>query len=159
MTPPDVLVDIRHIREGSPCVETAPTGKKNGMASGAAGASWPEEGYRDGLWWQTLTCVASRPPARWSIYPWLAVLCQAVFTALGLSGRFSILTLSQSTVAMQRSHARAYGVDGALASVRQLNCSPDLNHRTGGQQGAGTGSARGQRGWRRSHRAGPHWAD
>lgn len=30
---------------------------------------------------------------------------------------------------MQRSHARAYGVDGALASVRQLNCSPDdLNH-------------------------------
>jgi len=53
----------------------------------------------------------------------------AVFTALGLSGRFSILTLSQSTLAMQRSHARAYGVDGALASVRQLNCSPDdLNH-------------------------------
>ena len=75
VTPPDVLIDIRHIREGSPCVENRTDWQENGMAVVRLARELAEEGY-DGLGWQTLTCVASRPPARWSIYPWLAVLCR-----------------------------------------------------------------------------------
>ena len=128
VTPPDVLVDIRHIREGSPCVENRTDWQENGMAVVRLARELAEEGY-DGLWVADFDMCGVEAAREVVDIPVAGGFVPAVFTALGLSGRFSILTLSQSTLAMQRSHARAYGVDGALASVRQLNCSPDdLNH-------------------------------
>lgn len=128
VTPPDVHVDIRHIRDGNPCVENRVDWQENGMAVVRLACELADRGYH-GLWVADFDMCGVEAAREVVDIPIVGGFSPAVFTALGLSGRFSILTLSQGTRSMQRSHARAHGVDGALASIRQLNCSiDDLSH-------------------------------
>ena len=46
----------------------------------------------------------------------------SAFTALALSQRFSIVTILQSTLAMQRAHPQTYGIQDTFASIRAIDC-------------------------------------
>jgi Asp/Glu/hydantoin racemase len=46
----------------------------------------------------------------------------SAFTALALSQRFSIITILQSTLAMQRGHPQTYGIEDTFASIRAIDC-------------------------------------
>ncbi|WP_227028770.1 aspartate/glutamate racemase family protein [Azotobacter chroococcum] len=45
------------------------------------------------------------------------------FSALALSQRFSIITVLQSTLAMQRGHVLSYGLSESFASIRAVDCN------------------------------------
>lgn len=128
VVPSDVQVAIRNITQGHPCIENRTNWLENGMPTVTLARTLATEGY-DGIWLTDFDMCGVEAAREVIDIPIIGGFPPSAFTALALSQRFSIITVLQSTLAMQRAHVTAYGLTEGFASIRAVNCTvPQLDH-------------------------------
>lgn len=121
VVPPDVQVEIRNIARGHPDIENRTNWLENGMPVVELARAIERDGF-DGIWLTDFD-MCGVEAARESIdIPIIGGFPAAAFAALMLSQRFSIITILQSTLAMQRGHPQTYGIQDTFASIRAIDC-------------------------------------
>jgi Asp/Glu/hydantoin racemase len=121
VVPPDVQVDIRNITQGHPDIENRTNWLQNGMPVVELAQSIANDGF-DGIWLTDFDMCGVEAAREVIDIPIIGGFPATAFTALALSQRFSIVTILQSTVAMQRAHPQTYGIEDTFASIRAIDC-------------------------------------
>lgn len=122
--PPDVQVEIRNITQGHPCIENRINWLENGMPVVELAQAIEKEGF-DGIWLTDFDMCGVEAAREVIDIPIIGGFPTSAFTALSLSQRFSIITVLQSTLAMQRRHVLTYGLTESFASIRMIDCPVD----------------------------------
>lgn len=126
--PADVEVEIRNITEGHPCIENRTNWLENGMPVVKLAQGIEQEGF-DGIWLTDFDMCGVEAAREVINIPIIGGFPTSAFTALALSQRFSIITVLQSTLAMQRGHVLTYGLSESFASIRAVDCTvPELEN-------------------------------
>ncbi|MBB3104369.1 aspartate/glutamate racemase family protein [Azomonas macrocytogenes] len=120
--PADVQVEIRNITEGHPCIENRTNWLQNGMPVVELARSIEQEGF-DGIWLTDFDMCGVEAAREVIDIPIVGGFPTSAFTALALSQRFSIITVLESTLAMQRGHVLTYGLADSFASIRAVDCN------------------------------------
>ncbi|MFM0194636.1 aspartate/glutamate racemase family protein [Paraburkholderia strydomiana] len=121
VVPPDVQVEIRNITEGHPDIENRTNWLQNGMPVVELAQSIANDGF-DGIWLTDFDMCGVEAAREVIDIPIIGGFPASAFTALALSQRFSIITILQSTLAMQRGHPQTYGIEDTFASIRAIDC-------------------------------------
>ena len=121
VVPPDVKVEIRNITQGHPDIENRTNWLQNGMPVVELAQAIANDGF-DGIWLTDFDMCGVEAAREVIDIPIIGGFPAAAFTALALSQRFSIVTILQSTLAMQRGHPQTYGIQDSFASIRAINC-------------------------------------
>ncbi|MFM0370171.1 aspartate/glutamate racemase family protein, partial [Paraburkholderia aspalathi] len=121
VVPPDVQVEIRNITQGHPDIENRTNWLQNGMPVVELAQAIANDGF-DGIWLTDFDMCGVEAAREVIDIPIIGGFPAAAFTALALSQRFSIVTILQSTLAMQRGHPQTYGIQDSFASIRAINC-------------------------------------
>ncbi len=120
--PADVEVDIRAISQGHPCIENRTNWLENGMPVVNLAQQLAADGY-DGIWLTDFDMCGVEAAREVIDIPIIGGFPPCAFTALSLSQRFSIITVLQSTLAMQRGHVLTYGLSESFASIYAVDCT------------------------------------
>ena len=120
--PLDVQVEIRNIGEGHPCIENRTNWLQNGMPVVELARQLEREGFH-GIWLTDFDMCGVEAAREVVDIPIIGGFPTSAFSALALSQRFSIITVLQSTLAMQRGHVLTYGLTESFASIRAVDCS------------------------------------
>lgn len=121
VVPPDVKVEVRNITEGTPSIENRTNWLQNGMPVVELAQSIANDGF-DGIWLTDFDMCGVEAAREVIDIPIIGGFPASAFTALALSQRFSIITILQSTLAMQRGHPQTYGIQDTFASIRAIDC-------------------------------------
>ncbi|WP_175052558.1 aspartate/glutamate racemase family protein [Paraburkholderia sediminicola] len=121
VVPPDVHVEIRNITQGHPDIENRTNWLQNGMPVVELAQAIANDGF-DGIWLTDFDMCGVEAAREVIDIPIIGGFPATAFTALALSQRFSIVTILQSTLAMQRGHPQTYGIQDSFASIRAINC-------------------------------------
>jgi Asp/Glu/hydantoin racemase len=121
VVPPDVQVEIRNITEGHPDIESRTNWLQNGMPVVELAQSIANDGF-DGIWLTDFDMCGVEAAREVIDIPIIGGFPASAFAALMLSQRFSIITILQSTLAMQRGHPQTYGIQDTFASIRAIDC-------------------------------------
>ncbi|WP_115783286.1 aspartate/glutamate racemase family protein [Paraburkholderia caffeinilytica] len=121
VVPPDVQVEIRNITQGHPDIENRTNWLQNGMPVVELAQAIANDGF-DGIWLTDFDMCGVESAREVIDIPIIGGFPPSAFTALALSQRFSIVTILQSTLAMQRGHPQTYGIEDTFASIRAINC-------------------------------------
>ncbi|MBK3738887.1 aspartate/glutamate racemase family protein [Paraburkholderia nemoris] len=121
VVPPDVQVEIRNITQGHPDIENRTNWLQNGMPVVELAQAIANDGF-DGIWLTDFDMCGVEAAREVIDIPIIGGFPATAFTALALSQRFSIVTILQSTLAMQRGHPQTYGIQDSFASIRAINC-------------------------------------
>lgn len=121
VVPPDVQVEIRNITRGHADIESRTNWLQNGMPVVELAQSIANDGF-DGIWLTDFDMCGVEAAREVIDIPIIGGFPASAFTALALSQRFSIITILQSTLAMQRGHPQTYGVQDTFASIRAIDC-------------------------------------
>ncbi|HEX7909180.1 MAG TPA: aspartate/glutamate racemase family protein [Paraburkholderia sp.] len=121
VVPPDVQVEIRNITQGHPDIENRTNWLQNGMPVVELAQAIANDGF-DGIWLTDFDMCGVEAAREVIDIPIIGGFPAAAFTALALSQRFSIITILQSTLAMQRGHPQTYGIEDTFASIRAIDC-------------------------------------
>ncbi len=124
VVPPDVQVEVRNITSGHPCIENRTNWLENGMPVVTLARQIAKEGF-DGIWLTDFDMAGVEAAREVIDIPIIGGFPTSAFAALMLSQRFSIITILQSTLAMQRGHPQSYGLQDNFASIRAINCPVD----------------------------------
>jgi len=108
--PPDVTVEVRNITQGHDCIESRTDWLQNG---------YPVVQLAKAIDFDMCGVEAARECIN---IPIIGGFPTSAFTALALSQRFSIITILDSTLAMQRGHPQTYGIEDDFASIRAIDC-------------------------------------
>ena len=128
VTPPDVSLEVRYIQDGSPCIENRADWQENGMAVVRLAREAASARFH-GIWVADFDMCGVEAAREVVDIPVVGGFPAPAITAMSLGGRFSIITLAQSMLTMQRNHVLGYGLRDAFASIRSINCSTnDLNN-------------------------------
>ena len=119
--PPDVQVEIRNITRGHPDIENRTNWLQNGMPVVELAQAIASDGF-DGIWLTDFDMCGVEAAREVIDLPIIGGFPAAAFAALMLSQRFSIITILQSTLAMQRGHPQTYGIQDTFASIRAIDC-------------------------------------
>ncbi|ACD16479.1 aspartate/glutamate racemase family protein [Paraburkholderia phytofirmans] len=119
--PSDVQVEIRNITTGHPDIENRTNWLQNGMPVVELAQAIANDGF-DGIWLTDFDMCGVEAAREVIDIPIIGGFPAAAFTALALSQRFSIITILQSTLAMQRGHPQTYGIQDNFASIRAIDC-------------------------------------
>lgn len=122
--PPDVVVDVRNITQGHNCIEFRVDWLQNGYPVVQLARELEQQGY-DGIWLSDFDMCGVEAAREVIDIPIIGGFPAAAFTALALSQRLSIITILQSTLAMQRAHMQEYGLQDNFASIRAIDCPVD----------------------------------
>ncbi|WP_041796128.1 aspartate/glutamate racemase family protein [Pararhodospirillum photometricum] len=122
--PPDVAVEIRAIATGTTSIECRADWLFNGPAVMSLAQTLEQEGF-DGLWLTDFDMCGVEAAREIIDIPIIGGFPPSAFTALALSQRFSIITILESTLAMQRQHVLTYGQSESFASIRAIDCPVD----------------------------------
>ncbi|RMM82790.1 putative Racemase [Pseudomonas syringae pv. maculicola] len=126
--PPDIAVEVRNLPGGSPCIENRGNLLENGQYVVTQAIELEKEGF-DGVWLSDFDMCGVEAAREVIDIPIIGGFPPSAFTALALSQRFSIITILQSTLAMQRGHIAAYGLSESFASIRAIDCPvPQLSN-------------------------------
>lgn len=121
VVPPDVQVDIRNITQGHPDIENRTNWLQNGMPVVELAQQIAGDGF-DGIWLTDFDMCGVEAAREVIDIPIIGGFPASAFAALMLSQRFSIVTILQSTLAMQRAHPQTYGIQDTFASIRAIDC-------------------------------------
>lgn len=121
VVPPDVQVDVRNLPSGHDCIEYRVDWLQNGYPTVQLAKQLESEGY-DGIWLSDFDMCGVEAAREVIDIPIIGGFPAAAFTALALSSRLSIVTILQSTLAMQRNHMQEYGLQDSFASIRAIDC-------------------------------------
>jgi Asp/Glu/hydantoin racemase len=116
-----VQVEIRNITEGHPDIESRTNWLQNGMPVVELAQSIANDGF-DGIWLTDFDMCGVEAAREVIDIPIIGGFPASAFAALMLSQRFSIITILQSTLAMQRGHPQTYGIQDTFASIRAIDC-------------------------------------
>jgi allantoin racemase len=119
--PADVQVDIRNITSGHPDIENRTNWLQNGMPVVELAQAIEKDGY-DGIWLTDFDMCGVEAAREIVDIPIIGGFPPSAFAALMLSQRFSIVTILESTLAMQRAHPQTYGIVDTFASIQAINC-------------------------------------
>lgn len=126
--PPDIAAEVRNLPGGSPCIENRGNLLENGQYVVTQAIELEKEGF-DGVWLSDFDMCGVEAAREVIDIPIIGGFPPSAFTALALSQRFSIITILQSTLAMQRGHIAAYGLSESFASIRAIDCPvPQLSN-------------------------------
>jgi len=114
-------VEIRNITEGHPDIENRTNWLQNGMPVVELAQTIANDGF-DGIWLTDFDMCGVEAAREVIDIPIIGGFPASAFTALALSQRFSIITILQSTLAMQRGHPQTYGIEDTFASIRAIDC-------------------------------------
>jgi len=118
---PDVQVEIRNITQGHSDIENRTNWLQNGMPVVELAQAIANDGF-DGIWLTDFDMCGVEAAREVIDIPIIGGFPASAFTALALSQRFSIVTILQSTRAMQRGHPQTYGIQDTFASIRAIDC-------------------------------------
>ncbi|WGS54241.1 aspartate/glutamate racemase family protein [Paraburkholderia sp. D15] len=124
VVPPDVQVEVRNITSGHPCIENRTNWLENGMPVVQLASEIARDGF-DGIWLTDFDMAGVEAAREVIDIPIVGGFPTSAAAALLLSQRFSIITILQSTLAMQRGHPQSYGLQDNFASIRSINCPVD----------------------------------
>ncbi|WP_429301091.1 aspartate/glutamate racemase family protein [Paraburkholderia sp. GAS199] len=119
--PSDVQIEVRNITQGHPDIENRTNWLQNGMPVVELAQAIANDGF-DGIWLTDFDMCGVEAAREVIDIPIIGGFPAAAFTALALSQRFSIITILQSTLAMQRGHPQTYGIQDTFASIRAIDC-------------------------------------
>lgn len=122
--PPDVEVEVRNITQGHNCIENRTDWLQNGYPVVELAKSLEQEGFH-GIWLSDFDMCGVEAAREVINIPIIGGFPTSAFSALALSGRFSIITVLQSTLAMQREHVLTYGLQDSFASIKAIDCPVD----------------------------------
>lgn len=122
--PPDVDVEVRNLPEGHDCIEYRVDWLQNGYPVVLLAKKLEKEGF-DGIWLSDFDMCGVEAAREVIDIPIIGGFTCSAFTALALSSRLSIVTILQSTLAMQRNHMQEYGLEDSFASIRAIDCPVD----------------------------------
>jgi len=122
--PPDVEVEVRNITQGHNCIENRTDWLQNGYPVVELAKSLEQEGFH-GIWLSDFDMCGVEAAREVIDIPIIGGFPTSAFSALALSGRFSIITVLQSTLAMQREHVLTYGLQDSFASIKAIDCPVD----------------------------------
>lgn len=122
--PSDVTVEVRNLDRGTPHIQDRIDWLANGLPVVEKAIALEKEGF-DGIWLSDFDMCGVEAAREAIDIPIVGGFPTSAFTALLLGQRFSILTILQSTVAMQRGHVQAYGLEDAFCSIRAIDCPVD----------------------------------
>jgi Asp/Glu/hydantoin racemase len=122
--PPDVDVEVRNLPEGHDCIEYRVDWLQNGYPVVLLAKKLEKEGF-DGIWLSDFDMCGVEAAREVIDIPIIGGFTCSAFTALALSSRLSIVTILESTLAMQRNHMQEYGLEDSFASIRAIDCPVD----------------------------------
>lgn len=122
--PDDVTVTVRNLSQGHDCIESRIDLLHNGYPVVEAARQIAKDGF-DGIWLSDFDMCGVEAAREAIDIPIIGGFPTSAFTALALSERFSIITILESTLAMQRGHVPAYGLSESFASIRSINIPVD----------------------------------
>lgn len=122
--PPDFAVEVRNITEGHDCIESRTDWLHNGYPVVELAKALQQEGFA-GIWLSDFDMCGVEAAREVVDIPIIGGFPTSAFTALGLSQRFSIITILESTKAMQQGHVLTYGLSESFASIRVIDCPVD----------------------------------
>lgn len=121
VVPPDVEVQVYNIDQGSPCIQNRLNLTENALAVVRLAQQLEQQGF-DGIWLSDFDMCGVEPAREVIDIPIIGGFPTSAFSALGLCQRFSIITILQSTLALQRGHVANYGQSINFASIRAIDC-------------------------------------
>lgn len=119
--PPDVDVDVHNLTAGHDCIQFRVDWLQNGYPVVQLARQLEQQGY-DGIWLSDFDMCGVEAAREVIDIPIIGGFPAAAFTALALSQRLSIVTILQSTLAMQRAHMQEYGLEDSFASIYAIDC-------------------------------------
>lgn len=121
VVPADVQVEIRNIASGHPDIENRTNWLQNGMPVVELAQAIEKDGFH-GIWLTDFDMCGVEAAREVIDIPIIGGFPPSAFAALMLSQRFSIVTILQSTLAMQRAHPQTYGIEDTFVSIRAIDC-------------------------------------
>ena len=126
--PLDVTVEVRNLPTGHEDIEYRVDWLENGYPVVQLAKQLEQEGFQ-GIWLSDFDMCGVEAAREVIDIPIIGGFSASAFTALALSQRLSIVTILQSTLAMQRAHMQEYGLQDSFASIRAIDCPvPDLEN-------------------------------
>lgn len=122
--PPDFEVEVRNITQGHNCIESRTDWLQNGYPVVELAKSLQDEGFK-GIWLSDFDMCGVEAAREVVDIPIIGGFPTSAFTAMGLSQRFAIITILQSTLAMQAGHVLTYGLEDSFASIQAIDCPVD----------------------------------
>ncbi|MBT2867486.1 aspartate/glutamate racemase family protein [Chromobacterium violaceum] len=122
--PADVEVEARNLPRGTSHIQDRIDWLANGLAVVETALQLEREGF-DGIWLSDFDMCGVEAAREAVNIPIVGGFPTAAFSALLLCQRFSIVTVLQSTLAMQHGHVQAYGLQDSFSSIRAIDCPVD----------------------------------
>lgn len=119
--PPDVTVEVRNLPRGHENIQFRVDWLENGYPVVELARQLEQEGF-DGIWLSDFDMCGVEAAREVIDIPIIGGFSASAFTALALSQRLSIVTILQSTLALQRAHMQEYGLQDSFASIRAIDC-------------------------------------
>jgi Asp/Glu/hydantoin racemase len=118
--PQDVVVELRNLTSGHDSIQGRIDLIHNSYPVVEMARAVEQEGF-DGIWLSDFDMCGVEAAREAIDIPIIGGFPTSAFTALGLCQRFSIVTILQSTLAMQREHIAEYGLAQGFASIRAID--------------------------------------
>lgn len=119
--PPDVTVEVRNLPSGHSDIEFRVDWLQNGYPVVQLARQLEQEGF-DGIWLSDFDMCGVEAAREVIDIPIIGGFSASAFTALAISQRLLIVTILQSTLAMQRAHMQEYGLQDSFASIHAIDC-------------------------------------
>jgi allantoin racemase len=124
---PDVTVDIENIPEGQPCIESRYDSMINAPHVSKLAKKAEADGF-DGIYVSDMDFCGVEATREVVDIPIIGGFEPSAYTAMLLAQRFSIITIVDSVVDMQREHTKTFGITENLASIRVVHMSVTATH-------------------------------
>ena len=120
VVPPDVEYDVKNITRGSSSIENRYNLAENAMGVIELAKQTEEAGYQ-GIFVTDFDMCGVAPSREVVDIPVIGGFRASAYSAMMLSERFSIITILDSTIGMQREHIKSFGLMDNFASIRSIN--------------------------------------
>lgn len=120
--PPDFEIDVTNIDGGMPYIESRYDLAQNAPYVIAKAQQVEKDGY-DGIFVSDMDMCGVEPSREVLRIPIIGGFRASAYSAMMLSQRFSIVTILESVVDLQRDHVRDFGIEPNFASIRTVDMS------------------------------------
>ncbi|NEP03801.1 MAG: racemase [Okeania sp. SIO2G4] len=117
---PDMTVDVENISEGTRSIESRYDSEINAPYVIAQAVKAERDGF-DGIFVSDMDYCGVETAREVIDIPIVGGFRPSAYTAMMLAQRFSIITIVNSVVAMQREHIRKFGISPNFASIRSVH--------------------------------------
>jgi Asp/Glu/hydantoin racemase len=121
VAPPDLIISIKNITQGLPSIECRRDLAVNAPHVIALAQESESQDKVDGIFVTDFDMCGVEPSREVVNIPIIGGFRASAYTAMMLAQRFSIVTIMNSVIDMQRAHIRHFGIAPNFASIRAIN--------------------------------------